>query len=110
MAEKSKRSMLSEYLTKSLRATSDDVQILQAIDLTDLSPPHEIDQKIQESDFFKKAGLESSTVVPILSSLRGAALRIMVGEESRGQLRIDFDQDIGILEPIAKELVIAGLR
>ncbi len=109
-AEKNSRPMLSDYLSEATKNTSDQVQILQAMDLTDVIQPHELDERIQNSPLFKKAKLDSETAVPMLASLRGAALRIMVGDDAQGQLRIDFGKDVSAIKPIAKELILKALE
>ena len=105
-AEKNTRPMLSDYLSEATKNTSDKVQILQAIDLTDVVQPHTLDERIQNSELFKKAKLDSKTAVPMLTSIRGAVLRIIVGDDAQGQLRIDFGQDVSSLKPIAKDLIL----
>lgn len=105
-ADKNSRPMLSDYLREATRNTSDKVQILQAIDLTDVVQPHTLDERIKNSELFKKAKIDSNTAVPLLASIRGAALRIMVGDDAQGQLRIDFGKDIEALKPIAKDLIL----
>ena len=103
------RSMISSYLREATRNTSDKVQILLAMDLTDVVEPHEVNQKVEDSELFKKAKLDNKTAVPLIASLRGASLRIMIGQKAQGQLRIDFAKDVSALDGIAGDLVLQVL-
>ncbi len=108
-AKKSQEIQITEYLKQATRLTNEQIQILLAIDLTDVVQPHEAQQKIEDSPVFQKAKLKPEEVVSILASLRGATLRVAIGKKAQAQLRIDFGSDIAILEPIAKELVLSVL-
>ncbi len=100
---------LSDYLKQATRLTNEKVQILMAIDLANVVQPHNVLQKIEASPLFKKTGLSAQELVPVLTSLKGATLRVAVGKDAQAQLRIDFGSDISPLKPIAKELVLSVL-
>ena len=108
-AKQNVRPMMSTYLREATHKTSDNVQILLAMDLTDVVQPHELNEKVQQSELFEKIKMDNKTAVPLLTSLRGASLRVMVGEKAEAQLRIDFAEDISALERIAGDLVIQVL-
>ena len=97
---------LSDYLTKAAGMTNDQIQVLLAIDLSDLAEPHELDEKVRESELFKKAKLAPEQVVPLLASLQGAMLRLAIDKEVQAELRIDFAKDVTPLKAVAKELVL----
>lgn len=109
-AKQNVRPMMSSYLREATNKTSDNVQILLAMDLTDVVQPHELNDKVQQLELFKKIKMDNKTAVPLISSLRGASLRIMVGDKAEAQLRIDFAQDITALDRIAGDLVIHVLE
>ena len=100
---------LTDYLKQATRLANEKVQILMAIDLANVVQPHEVIQKIEDSPLLKKTGLTAQEIVPILTSLQGATLRVAVGKDVQAQLRIDFGSDIASLEPVAKELVLSVL-
>lgn len=108
-AKKNDQVQLSEYLQKVSQLTNEQIQILLAIDLTDVVQPHEAQQRIEDSPLFQKAKLKPEQVLPVLASLRGATLRVAVGKTAQAQLRVDFDKDITLLHPLAKELVLTVL-
>ncbi|MDZ4657501.1 MAG: hypothetical protein SH868_07960 [Bythopirellula sp.] len=108
-AKKNQEIQLTDYLKQATQLTNEQIQILMAIDLTDVVQPHEMQQKIEDSPLFQKAKLKPEDVVPVLESLRGATLRVAIGKTAQAQLRIDFGSDIALLQPIAKELVLSVL-
>lgn len=108
-AKASTANQLSGYLEEASRLTNEQIQVLLAIDLADVVQPHSAQQRIEDSPLFQKANLTAAEVLPILTSLRGATLRIAVGKTAQAQLRIDFGTDITPIKAIAKELVFAVL-
>ncbi len=100
---------MSEYLTKAAGMTNDQIQVLLAIDLSDLAEPHELDEKVRGSELFKKVKLSPEQAVPMLASLQGAMLRLAIDDEVQAELRIDFAKDVTPLKAIAKELVVAAV-
>jgi hypothetical protein len=108
-AAKNENVMLSDYLRRATQMTNEKIQILMAIDLTDAVQPHELAEKIEDSPLFPKANLSAEEVIPLLTSLRGAVLRVAISEDAQAQLRIDFDQDVTPLAAVAQELVLQVL-
>jgi hypothetical protein len=108
-AKKNSSVELSPYLTAASRLTNEQVQILLAIDLTDVVQPHQARERIEDSSILKKAKLDPEQAGKILASLRGATLRVAVGKTAQAQLRIDFGADIGPLNDVAKDLVLSVL-
>ncbi len=108
-ATKNQNVMLSDYLRQATQLTNERIQILMAIDLTDVVEPHELAQKIENSPLFEQVKLPHEEVISMLTSLRGAVLRVALADDAQGQLRIDFDQDVTPLEVVAQELVLQVL-
>jgi hypothetical protein len=108
-ATKNTRVMLSEYLRQATRLANEQIQILMAIDLTDVAQPHELAEKAEDSPLLQKTKLPVEQIVSMLGSLRGATLRIAIGEQAQAQLRIDFDEDVTPLKAVAKELIVQVL-
>lgn len=104
------RVQLSEYLQNATQLRNERIQILMAIDLTDVVQPHEVAMKIEDSPLFKKVDLPQDDMVAILASLRGAMLRVAIADDVQAQLRIDFGKDITPLSSVAKELVLRVLE
>jgi len=66
-------------------------------------------EKLQESPTVKNENLSIAKVSGILASLQGAVLRVAVGKDVQGQLRIDFAQPVGPIKPISEELILNAL-
>ncbi|MCC6491395.1 MAG: hypothetical protein IT424_00050 [Pirellulales bacterium] len=101
---------LSPYLQSALRLVNDRVQILLAIDLTDVLGPRDIDARLAEATWLKDQPADAKAIAPVVAKLRGAALRIAVGAECQGQLQIDFDADVAPLSAVAGPLVLHALE
>jgi hypothetical protein len=108
-AKQNDQNGLSDYLSAVTHDQRAQVQMLLAVDLSDVIMPHELDAKIQASALFKEANLSSEELIPLLTSLRGAALRVAVGNDAQALLKIDFAQDVSRLEPVAHDLVLQVL-
>ncbi len=108
-ATKNTKVMLSEYLRDATRLANEQIQILMAIDLTDVIQPHELAEKAEDSPLLRKTKLPTDQIVSMLGSLRGATLRIAIGDDAQAQLRIDFDKDVTPLKSVAKDLVVQVL-
>jgi hypothetical protein len=103
-------SELSDYLEAALPKVTDRVQMLLAIDLTDVLGPHDIEAKIADSSSWLEPGTSNlQAIAAVLETLRGASLRIAVGNDCQGQLQIDFGADVAPLGDLAKPLVLHAL-
>jgi len=101
---------ISDYLQSATKLANAKVPILFAIDLKDVVRPHEIGETLQNSPIIKKSGIKVAAIAKVLVSLQGAVLRVAVGKDVQGQLRIDFAEPIAPIRPIAKELVLQSLE
>lgn len=106
-AAKTKSSVtLSGYLSKAAAMTNDRIQVLLAMDLSNLLEPHEVTDHVDQSALFKQAKVATEEATEILTSLQGAMLRLAIGEEVLAELRIDFGKDVTPLSSIAKQVVV----
>jgi hypothetical protein len=108
-AKKNTNVMLSDYLHKATRLKNDQIQVLMAIDLTDVAQPHELAEEAEDSPLLQETKLPVEQIVSMLGSLQGATLRIAIGEDAQGQLRIDFGKDVTPLKAVAKDLIVKVL-
>jgi hypothetical protein len=108
-ARRSTHPELSEYLQSALPLVTDRVQMLYAIDLTDVLSPNDLQTKLAEAAWLKETKADPATIAKVAASLRGVTLRVAVGEKSQGQLQIDFSEDVAPLKPFAKQLVVEAL-
>lgn len=102
-------SALSPYLQSAVKLVSERAQVLLAIDLTDVISPHDLESRLTEATWLEASHVDRQKIVPVLLKLRGAALRLAIGERCQGRLQIDFDADVAPLKPIAQQLVFQAL-
>lgn len=100
---------LSEYLTASTRLVTDKTQILFAIDLTAAASARRVEDKLSAASWFADSKLEAAEAARLIAGVRGAALRVAVGDECQAQLQIDFTDETEPLKRIAKSLVLGKL-
>ncbi len=81
-----------------------------AIDLTNVAQPHRIDKALKETRILEGKKVSPQAVAVALSSLRGLTLSIEFRSQAMAEARIDFSENVRILEPFAKELVLKGLE
>jgi len=101
--------VLSDYLKSATKLANSKVPILLAIDLRDVVRPHVLEERLNESPAMKNADVSISEAATILASLQGAVLRVAIGNDVQGQLRIDFAEPVAPIKGIAKEMVINTL-
>jgi hypothetical protein len=100
---------LSNYLQSALSLVNERVQVLLAIDLTDVLGRRQIEAKLAESPALKGKQADAAAIADVIAKLQGAALRLAVGNECRAQLQIDFGADVAPLKNVAKPLVFEAL-
>jgi hypothetical protein len=101
---------LSPYLQSSLALVNDRVQVLLAVDLTDVLGPHDIDERLNDATWLASKHADTATIGKIAGALRGAALRLAIGNDCQGQLQVDFNADVAPLGNQAKPLVLHALE
>lgn len=109
LTQTNKDVLISDYLKSAVKLASKKIPILFALDLKDVVRPHELDERLQASETVKKAGISIPEAAKILASLQGAVLRVAVGKDVQGQLRIDFAEPVAPIKAIAKEMVLDAL-
>jgi hypothetical protein len=108
-ARDSRESELSEYLQSVLPLVSDKVQVMLALDLTDVVSPTHVEEKLAAIKFPAGQKPDLAQMAKIVQKLRGANLRLAIGDKCQAQLQIDFDAAVAPLEPVAKPLVLQAL-
>jgi len=85
-------------------------QIVLALDLTNVLQPHRIDKALKETKILEGQKVSPRAVAEAISSLQGVTLTIQFGSEAQAEVRIDFAENIRMLKPFAKELVLAAMN
>lgn len=100
---------LSAYLQSAVKLVSDRAQVLLAVDLSDVLSPHDVEARLADATWIEASNIDRKDLVPVLTKLRGAALRLAIGKRCRGRLQVDFDADVEPLKKIAQPLVLEAL-
>jgi hypothetical protein len=103
------KSELSDYLQSTLPLINEQAQVLLAVDLTDVLGPHDIQARLADASGLADKQADLGAIASVLSKLRGAALRLAVGNSCQARLQIDFDADVAPLREVAKPLVLHAL-
>jgi hypothetical protein len=105
-----KNTPLSPYLEKAAKRLRSEGQIVLALDLTNVLQPHRIDKALKETRILEGQKASPRAVAEAISSLQGVTLTIQFRSEAQAEFRIDFAENIRILKPFAKELVLAAMN
>jgi len=103
-------SELSPYLQSAVRLVNDRVQVMLAVDLTDVLGPRDIETRLAEATGLAGKNADVAPIAAVLSKLRGANLRLAIGDSCQGQLQIDFDAEVAPLGDSAQPLVLQALN
>jgi hypothetical protein len=105
-----KNTPLSPYLEKATKRLRSEGQIVLALDLANVLQPHRIDKALKETKILEGQKASPRAVAEAISSLQGVTLTIQFTSEAEAEFRIDFAENIRILKPFAKELVLAAMN
>ncbi|HEX4071336.1 MAG TPA: hypothetical protein VHX68_09205 [Planctomycetaceae bacterium] len=100
---------LSSYLQEASQRLRAEGQIVLALDLTNVMQPHRVDKALKETKILEGRKVNRRAVAEAISSLRGLTVSIRFQSEARATMRVDFAENIRIVEPFAKELVLAAM-
>ncbi|HMP05876.1 MAG TPA: hypothetical protein PJ982_05960 [Lacipirellulaceae bacterium] len=100
---------LSSYLQSAVELVNDRVQVLLAIDLTDVLGPHQIEAGLADAAWLESSSADKQAIAETLAKLQGVTLRLAIGERCQGRLQIDFDADVAPLEKTARPLIAQAL-
>jgi hypothetical protein len=101
---------VSDYLRSAIPLVNDRVQVLLAVDLTDVLSAHDVRERIANADWIKEKNADPETLAAAVEKLRGATLRLAISDKCHAQLKIDFDVDVAPLGNFAKPLVLNALK
>jgi hypothetical protein len=105
-----KHAPMSPYLEEAAKRLRTEGQIVLALDLTNVLQPHRIDQFLKESKVLEGQKVNPRAVAEALSTLRGLTVTIQFESQANATVRVDFGENIRIVEPFAKELVVAAMN
>lgn len=101
---------LSPYL-KEAAAYPENVgtEIIMAVDLENAVDPGAVRQNLEETQAIKGKDVDLDQLASVLASVRGLTLGIRVTTNVTGSLRIDFKEDVSMMEGYAKPLILEKL-
>jgi hypothetical protein len=104
------RVALSPYLQEALQGAPKDAQAVLAFELADIADTEGLRQRLKSCKALAAKSVPIEPIVKVLSGVRGMTLSLRVDDKINGQLRMDFDDQVGILGPAAKPLLLEGLN
>ena len=84
-------------------------EIIMALDLENAVDPGAVRQNLNTSKAAKSANVNLDQLAHVLASIRGVTLGIRVTTNVTGSLRIDFNEDVTLLESYGKALILEKL-
>ncbi len=103
------RSVVPKFADRAIYRAERTAQIAVALNLENAISPTAAENAIKGLDIIKRLKYDPATIARPISSAKSAILSIEVQEEVRGEIRIEFDQDIEIFRQGAKDIVLAAL-
>ncbi len=98
---------LSKYLNKAVSFADDNADIVIALDMEHVLDLGTTAQKLKMGGFANDNDLKP--VAEALSKIQGLMLGITVNDKITGALRLDFDSNVAILKPYAKQIIMQVL-
>jgi len=101
---------LSPYLKDAARYPENaGTQIIMALDLEHAVDPGAVRQNLETTNAIKGKDVNLDQLAQVMASIRGVTLGILVTTNISGSLRIDFNEDVRIMEDFAKSLILEKL-
>jgi hypothetical protein len=98
------RPALSPFLAASVVNTDPKTQFVIAIDLADAVDPQKARARLAESRAATAAGANLEALAKFLAGVQGLRLDVSIGDDIRGELRVEFDREVGPFAALAKPL------
>ena len=106
----SRRRPLTAYLTEAVSfADKLGTPIIMAMDMSHVYSPKFIRGRLETAECLKGKDVDLDKLAATLSSIRGVTLGITIKEKVYGRLKVDFSQDVSMLEGHAKPMILEVL-
>jgi hypothetical protein len=106
---RSKNPSISPYLKSLLGTVGNSAQIVMAFDLEEVFHTSGLQERLKDAKALKGARVDLAQLTATLEGLRGAQVRLKVGSEIEGELRLDLSSSAEPLRAIGKALVLEVL-
>lgn len=84
-------------------------EIIMAVDLENAADPGAVRKNLETTKAVQDRGVNLDELAHVLASIRGVTLGVRVTTNVTGSLRIDFDEDVTMMEGFAKPLILEKL-
>jgi hypothetical protein len=97
---------LSPYLRRAISyADTVGTQVILAVDLAGAFRAGDIRKTVADAELLDP--LPEDQAAAVLGSIQGVRFGVLVGEQLRGSVKLDFAEDAGVLAPVAKPLMLS---
>lgn len=92
------------YLEEGVKFADEHASIIMAFDLNNFVSRNKVYETIKEMELINKNAMDAKKVSAQIASMRGFTLGVTVSDKVFGAIKIDFEDDISSLEPVASEI------
>lgn len=97
---------LSEYLAEAQTFADAGSPIIVALDLTHVVSPQIVRNRLDSLESLKGRKVDLDQLAKVLASVRGVSLGVTVQQSMTGAVKVDFSEDVTILQEFAKPLLL----
>jgi len=97
---------LSEYLAEAQTFADNGSPIIVALDLTHVVSPEMVRGRLDTLETLKGKEVDLDQVAKVLASIRGISLGVTVKDSMIGAVKVDFGEDVSVLQEFAKPLLL----
>ncbi len=101
---------ISPFLQKRTEvADSSGTEIVIALDLSDVAESSTVVKNLKKRESLAGQTVDIDELAETICGIQGAAIGIRIGEKAFGQVVVDFDKEVAIMSPFAKQLLLESL-
>ncbi len=103
------QSQVSPYLASAIEQRGEATMVL-SFDLNQLVSPAAILQRAQDAEILKSNQIDAQKFAQAVASVRGVTVSASFLDAIYADAKVDFGQDVGFLEPVAKQLILEVMQ
>ena len=100
----------SKYLRDAAYSVGPAGQIVMALDIQDMPQPHRTREGLANSKTLADKKVDLDSLVQVITSIQGVILTVDVEDKARGKVRVDFGENVSLLKPFAKPLLLEAMN
>ncbi len=101
--------VLSSYMQQAVKYAQGNAGIILALDLQHVVAAADAKAGLAEWEVLKGRDVDLDQLAEVLASVHGVTLGVTVTDQRHGAIRVDFDQDVSLLQEFAKPLLLEVL-